>query len=431
MKHYFFSILSIILIFCYHNLDAHKAIVKLGCELLFEPHYVNLISGKRLGLITNHTAIDSGGKTTLSQLKKHRKACNYTIQALFTPEHGLHGDLAAGTPVADQVDDEGIPIYSLYGVQKRITARMVKDIDLLIYDIQDIGSRSYTYSTTLYYSMEEAAKLGIPVIVLDRPNPINGIVVDGPVLEDSWRSFVGYLSIPYCHGMTIGELARYFNGEYKIGCKLHVVPMQGWQRNMSFATTGLLWTPTSPNIPEATTPLYYPMTGILGELQMVSIGIGTTMPFKVVGAPWIDAELFAKKLNDQHFPGITFLPFHFRPNYGRYAQELCHGVILHVTDASKYLPVGTQYLLIGMLKNLYPSIFQELLAKTTEAHRAMFNKVNGTAEVDVLLHKPGPIIWALRALHQKQRDAFCQKRMKYLLTDYNKTWQSTDSCAKK
>ena len=198
---------------------------------------------------------------------------------------------------------------------------MLKGIDLLIYDIQDIGSRSYTFLSTLLYVMEEAAKQQIKVMVLDRPNPINGIVMDGPMLEEKWRSFLGYINVPYCHGMTIGELAQYFNGEYKIGCDLEVIPMKGWKRTMSFKDTHLPWVPTSPHVPEAETALVYPVTGILGELGIVNIGIGYTLPFKLIGAPWIQAEAFAEQLNQQQFPGVRFLPFYYRPFYGKFEGE--------------------------------------------------------------------------------------------------------------
>ena len=209
---------------------------------------------------------------------------------------------------------------------------MLKDVDILIYDIQDIGSRSYTYITTLFYVMEEAAKAQIPLIVLDRPNPINGLLVEGPMLNERWRSFIGYVNVPYCHGMTVGELALFFNAEYQIGCKLEVIQMQGWKRWMHFEDTGLAWVPTSPHIPEADTPLFYASTGIIGELGIVSIGIGYSLPFKVVGAPWIRAQEFATAMNAQRLPGVHFMPYHFKPFYGLYKEKQCQGVLIRITD---------------------------------------------------------------------------------------------------
>jgi len=266
-------------------------------------------------------------------------------------------------------------------------------------------------------AMEEAAKRSIPVIVLDRPNPINGLTIDGPMMEEKWRSFVGYINVPYCHGMTIGELAYFFNAEYKVGCKLTVIPMKGWKRSMSFADTGLTWMPTSPHIPEAETAFYYPTTGLLGELQMVSTGIGYTLPFKVIGAPWIDASLFAAKLNEQKYPGVYFLPFHYRPFFGRFELQNCQGVLIVVTDPKIYLPVTTQYLLIGILKSLYPQQFAKAL-KDSASRQEMFNKVNGTAEVYRIIKEEKYAAWQLRELHQSERIAFRLKRQKYLISTY-------------
>jgi len=289
------------LLCCGPLLDA--APVQVGLERIFSPEYASLLKNKRIGLITNHTAVDSQLQSSIELFKANSKGA-YTLAALFGPEHGIYGYGYAEEKIANGKDKDGIPIYSLHGKTRRPTEQMLQDIDLLVFDIQDIGSRSYTYISTMFYSMEEAAKLKIPMVVLDRPNPINGVVVDGPLLDENCRSFVSYISVPYCHGMTVGELAQFFNKEYKVGCNLTVVPMKGWQRSMSFHDTGLPWIPTSPHSPEADSALYYPATGILGELQMVNIGVGYTLPFKCVGAPWIDGEAFAEQLNAQNFPGV-------------------------------------------------------------------------------------------------------------------------------
>lgn len=394
-----------------------EAAVELGVELLFSPSYASALRGKQIGLITNHTAIDSHGQTTIELLKKNAKAYGYQLKALFAPEHGLMGLQYADETVKDMQDVNGIPIYSLHGVTRRPTAAMLKGLNLLIYDIQDLGSRSYTYSTTLFYVMEEAAKARIPVIVLDRPNPLGGLVVDGPMLEDKWRSFVGYVNVPYCHGLTIGEFADYFNSEYQVGCQLTVIPMKGWKRSMTFADTHLTWIPTSPHVPEAQTAFYYPTTGLLGELQLVNIGIGYTLPFKVMGAPWIDAEHLAQQLNGQQFPGVYFHPFHYRPFFGRFSGQTCQGVFIVITDPQAYLPVTTQYLLIGMLKSLYPEAFQKALQASIQ-RQEMFNKVNGTAEVYRILKEEKYITWKLRALHQKERAEYLLKRQMYLNPAY-------------
>lgn len=412
----FFSILIVIFGFLHLLLEGA---VQLGIDQVFSSPHQAVLRGKQIGLITNHTGIDSQGNSTIDLFKKNATSCEYTLKAFFAPEHGLTGLHCAGEAVAHASDGEGIPIYSLHGSTRRPTSAMLNGITLLVYDIQDLGSRSYTYSSTLFYVMEEAAKAHIPVLVLDRPNPL-GAIVDGPLLEKKWRSFVGYINVPYCHGLTIGELAQYFNGEYQVDCALTVVPLQGWQRQMTFEETGLTWVPTSPHIPEARTAFYYPTTGLLGELQIVNIGVGYTLPFKVVGAPWIDARQFAQQLNAQHFPGVHFYPFHYRPFFGRFAGQACQGVLIAITDPHIYLPVTTQYLLMGMLKTLYPSFFEKALVATSSQCQEMFNKVNGTAEVYRLLKEEKYFIWKLRSLHQQEREHYLLKRRPYLISAYSK-----------
>jgi len=392
--------------------------VTLGIDVLLDGEYHHLLEGKRIGLITNHTAINSDMESAINLLKRYAKTCDFTVTALFAPEHGIRGSSHAEKPIQDEVDSDGIPIYSLHGKRMRPTKEMLNRVDLLIYDIQDIGVRCYTYSTTLYLAMEEAAKHHIPVVVLDRPNPINGLTVDGPMVEDKWRSIIGYINVPFCHGMTIGELARFFNKEYNVGCQLTVIPMKGWRREMSFQDTGLTWIPTSPHIPEASTVFFYPATGMLGELQLLNIGVWYSLPFKIVGAPWIDAETFAKKLNAQNFPGVKFHPWHFRPYYGRYAHEECHGIMIIITDPAIYKPVSTQYLMLGMLKSLFPNKFREAI-KGAERRKVMFCRVNGTEEVYRLITEEQYVVWKLRTIHQKEREQFMTLRQKYLIPSYH------------
>jgi len=393
------------------------ASVSVGADQVFEGNYDNLFKGRRVGLITNHTAVNSEMRSTIDLFKTKAKEKGFTLTTLFGPEHGIHGACYAETGVDHQKDSDGIPIYSLHGKTRRPSKDMLKNVDILVYDIQDIGSRSYTYVSTLFYVMEVAAKNKIPVVVLDRPNPINGLVVDGPMLDAKWRSFVGYINVPYCHGMTVGELASFFNTEYRIGCKLQVVPMKGWQRSMTFHDTGLPWVPTSPNIPDIDTPCYYPATGILGELQIVNIGVGYTLPFKVVGAPWIHANTFAKHLNAQKFPGVRFYPFHYRPFFGRFSGEDCQGVLIDVYDTKTFKPVATQYLILGILKGLYPSRFRQAMAGVKDRIK-MFNKVNGTEEIYRILSEEKYVVWKLKAVHQKERDQFKERRKKYLIAGY-------------
>lgn len=407
----FFALLLVSFVF-----NSHTSIygeVLPGIDVLLEPENFKKLNGKKIALITNQTAITSRMRSTLDVLKA--KAGNsYQLVKLFAPEHGLKGEGWASDHIHDSVEDSGIPILSLHGKTRRPTADMLKGIDLIIFDIQDIGSRSYTYATTLFYVMEEAAKLKIAVMVLDRPNPINGNLIDGPMLDESLRSFVGYINVPYCHGMTIGELARFFNGEYKVNCALEVIPMKGWKREMSFKDTGLPWIPTSPNIPESDTPLYYPTTGILGELGLVSIGIGYTLPFKVLGAPWIKAEKLCHALRKQNLAGVTFRPYYFRPFSGKFANQNCEGVIIKITDPYTFKPVTTQYAMIDILKKLYPKAFQEALKGVSLSQKGMFAKVNGTDKIAELLWQKEGLASTFK-MQTPQRKKFNELRAKYLL----------------
>ncbi len=260
-----------ILLACFAHVHGR---VELGIDLFLEKHPEKLLEGKRVALVTNHTGVNKDLVPTVSLLKP-----KLNLVALFSPEHGPDGSGYAWEKVLDKTSPDQIPIYSLHGKTRYPTDEMLQGIDTIIYDIQDIGVRSYTYATTLFYIMETAAKKQIPVIVLDRPNPINGMIVDGCMLDEKWRSYIGYINVPYCHGMTVGELAKLFNVEYKIGCQLTVIPMRGWKRDMSYKDTGLDWIPTSPHIPEADTPLFYASTGLIGDIAKVSHGVGYTLPF--------------------------------------------------------------------------------------------------------------------------------------------------------
>jgi len=389
----------------------HCGEVKVGLDLFFTSENLKTINQKRIGIVTNHTGISSNLIPTIDLFKQH--AQNYKIEAIFSPEHGIHGAHYAGNKIND-INLNNIPVYSLHGITRRPTKEMLKNIDVIIYDIQAIGSRSYTYETTLFYVMEEAAKNNILVIILDRPNPINGITVDGPMLDEKWRSFLGYINVPYCHGMTIGELALYFNAEYKIDCNLKVIPMQGWTRNMSFKETNLPWVPTSPNIPEPDTPFYYPTTGILGAFNFISIGIGYTLPFKVIGAPWIDGMKLAKCLNDLNLPYVSFIPFHFKPFMDPYKNEECEGVKIIIRDPVNYRPVTTQYMILGILKSLYPEQTKKFLSMT-ETQKTLFCQLNGSEELLNILQTEKYTSWKCAQFQETERKEFLERRKKYLL----------------
>jgi uncharacterized protein YbbC (DUF1343 family) len=387
--------------------------VRLGVDVFFEEGRMDLLKKKKVALITNHTGLDSSLHTTLELLQSHAK--EYQVAALFCPEHGIRGSQLAGEEMDHESISGGIPVYSLYGSTRRPTEKMLQGIDLIIFDIQEIGCRSYTYATTLFYVMEESAKQGIEVVIFDRPNPLSGSWVDGPMLQEQWRSFLGYVNVPYCHGMTIGELAGYFNDQYEVKCRLTVVPMKGWKRGMTYEDTGLFWIPTSPHIPEADTPLYYASTGILGELDLVSIGIGYTLPFKVVGAPWIEKEKFADLLNRQNLPGVKFLPFSFRPFYGVYKNVDCDGVHILITDKKIYRPLSVQYALLGLLKSLYPKEIQKYFHDLGAEKKRQFCQVNGNAEILQMIEKEKYVVWKMIHFDQKERENFLEKRKRYLL----------------
>jgi uncharacterized protein YbbC (DUF1343 family) len=401
------------LLFICAHFQLHAANIQLGVDVFFNDGLVDELKGKRIGLVTNHTGVSSAMRSTIDLFLMN--APDIQLVAIFAPEHGLYGQAYAFEEVEEIQGPSGIPVYSLHGKTRRPTERMLQGIDVIVYDIQDIGCRSYTYTTTLCYVLEEAAKKKIPVIVLDRPNPINGLIVDGPMLQKNWRSYIGYVNVPYCHGMTIGELARFFNDKYQIGCTLKVVGMRGWKRSMTYADTGLTWIPTSPYIPESDTPQYYASTGLLGELSLVNIGIGYTLPFKVIGAPWIKARQLADNLNEQKLPGVFFLPFHYRPFYGAYKGKDCQGIMIAVTDNKCYRPVSTQYMILGVLKNLYP---KQILAKLNSlelSKKDLFCKANGNDEMLSLLLKEKYVAWKLILYQKEEREQFLQERKKYLL----------------
>lgn len=385
-------------------------VIDLGVDTFFKEGHDKRYRNNRIGLISNHTGVDKKLTPTIEVLRRE----GMQIVALFSPEHGWSGSGYAFENIKDGVVDR-LPVYSLHGKTRRPTAQMLRGIDLLIYDIQDIGARSYTYATTLFYVMEEAAKKNIPVLIFDRPNPINGLTVDGGMLEKKWRSFIGYVNVPYCHGMTIGELATFFNEEYAIHCDLKVIPMRGWKRAMTFKETGLTWIPTSPHIPEPDTPVFYLSTGIIGELDIVNIGVGYTLPFKVVGAPWIDADTFAAKLNSQNLPGVHFFPFHYRPFYGSMKNQECHGVLIRVTDSQRYRPLSVQYLLMGILKSLYPKKIKRCLEKADAGKKKLFNLANGNDEIYRLMLNERYATWKMIGYQKIKREQFKKARIKYLL----------------
>ncbi len=323
-----------------------------GIDVLRRQGFAQL-TGKHVGLITNHTGLAADGTSTIDLLFKSG-ICK--LVGLFSPEHGIRGVMDQG--VVSTVDDAtGLPIYSLYGDTLRPRAEMLRGIDALVYDIQDVGARFYTYSTTMAYCLEEAARAKIPFYVLDRPNPIGGLSVEGPMLDADKTSFVGYMPLPVRHGMTLGELARYFNVEKKIGAELHVIEMEGWRRSFYFDDTGQLWVNPSPNMRSLLEAIFYPGVCLL-EATNVSVGRGTDTPFEVIGAPWIEPRRLAAELKSAHLPGVEFVPVFFTPTASTNRGQRCGGLNLMLTDRDKFQSVLTGLTLISALNKLYPNQFE-------------------------------------------------------------------------
>ena len=323
-----------------------------GIDALRERNFAPL-AGKRVGLITNHTGLAADGVSTIDLLFQ-TDVCKLT--ALFSPEHGIRG--TADEKVNSSVDKAtGLPVYSLYGETRRPTPEMLRGIDVLVFDIQDIGARFYTYITTMAYAMEAAAQADMPFYVLDRPNPIGGLKIEGPMLDADKTSFTGYMPMPVRHGMTAGELARYFNAENRIGAKLEVIAMKGWRRSHMFWDTGQVWVNPSPNMRSLTAAIMYPGVCLL-ERTNVSIGRGTDKPFETVGAPWIQPDRFAGLLREAGLPGVEFVPLYFTPDSSTHKNVRCGGVNLVITDPGKLNSVSLGLTLISVLRKLYPVKFE-------------------------------------------------------------------------
>ena len=326
-----------------------------GIDVLRADGFARL-KGKRIGLLTNHTGRARDGATTIDLLHDASSPSGHTLVALFSPEHGIRGALDSSVPSSTD-EKTGLRIHSLYGDTRRPTDAMLQGIDTLVIDLQDVGARFYTYATTMAYVMEEAAKRQIAVIVLDRPNPIDGIHIEGPLLESAGASFTGYFPMPIRHGMTLGELARLFNGENRIGADLAVVAMKNWRRDEWFDDTGLPWINPSPNMRNLLQATLYPGVGAI-EGTNLSVGRGTDAPFEQLGAPWIDGVHLAGTLNARRISGVRFYPVSFRPTSSKYAKEECHGIFMIVTDRLALRPVRLAVEIAAALQNAYGRTFE-------------------------------------------------------------------------
>jgi uncharacterized protein YbbC (DUF1343 family) len=366
------------------------------------------LRGKRIGLITNPTGVNRRGESTIDVL---RRAPEARLVALFGPEHGLDGTAKAGDHVADQTDPRtGLPVHSLYGKTRKPTPAMLKGLDALVYDLQDVGCRSYTFISTMGLAMEAAAEAGIQFIVLDRPNPVGGIRVEGPLLDPRFRSFVGQYDIPYVYGMTCGELARMIHGERWMARQgnLTIVPMAHWKRSMTWRDTGLRWVPTSPNIPHAETAFHYASTGVLGEIGNVGIGGRLGMPFACITAPWLNAQQLADQFNSYRLHGVQFVPF--STNTATLPQN---GVRIVYTDPARAPLMAVNFYALDAIKAVSG---RDIFAERVKARKdfSMFDKVMGGdgARTSLAAGQSGA---SLVQSWKPQEEAFRQRRQKYLM----------------
>lgn len=328
--------------------------MKTGLDILFESQK-SILAGKRIGLLANPSAIDSSHRFILNLFLREP---SWRVTTLFGPEHGLRSEMQDQEWCDGFKDPEtGLPVYSLYGERLKPEPEMLRDVDVVVYDIQDVGSRYYTFIYTLAYMMEACGDAGITVVVLDRPNPINGTDLEGPMLEPGYESFVGRFSLPTRHGMTTGELAMFFRDGCGIRCNLEVVKMEGWKRREFHDQTKLPWVLPSPNMPTVDTALVYPGQCLL-EGTNVSEGRGTARPFEIFGAPWIHPDPFCKHMESYALPGAVFRPLYFRPTFNKFAREVCGGAQIHVTNRRKFLPVQTTLCILHALRVLHHGDFK-------------------------------------------------------------------------
>lgn len=390
--------------------------VKPGVETLRDGGFAQL-KGKKVGLITNPSGVDNNLKSTIDILSE---AEGVELVALYSPEHGVRGDIYAGAKVDTYVDKKtGVKVYSLYGKNKKPSKEMLKDVDVLIYDIQDNGCRSFTFISTMGLCMEACAENGKEFMVLDRPNPLSGLKVEGCLVEEGFFSMVSQFSIPYMYGLTPGELALMLNdGMLKDGKKVNltVVPMTGWHRYMTFDQTGMPWILPSPHQPYPQSAVYYPATGIIGELYNISIGVGYTMPFQLICASWIEADKFCDRLNALNLKGVVFRPIHIKPFYSQSKGENIQGVQLYITDVLDAELTMIQFHAMEILAEMYPDkrLLDENGQGTLGNRWRMFDLVCGTNKIRLEFSKNYKVA-DIKDYWDKDVEAFKEKSKKYHL----------------
>ena len=390
--------------------------VKTGVEVLRDGGFKEL-QGKRVGLVTNPSGVDRNLKSTVDILNE---AEGVKLVALYGPEHGVRGNAHAGDAVGDAVDAKtGVKTYSLYGKTHKPSPEMLKDIDVLVYDIQDIGCRSYTFYATMGMCMEACAENGKEFMVLDRPNAVSGTKVEGNLVEKGFFSMVSKYAIPYVYGLTPGELALYLNEEGVIAkkAKLTVIPMQGWKRNMTYAETGLPWVAPSPQIPTPDHAAFYAMSGVIGELYAFNTGIGYTLPFQCFATPYLDADKLADAMNALNLPGFRFRPINFKPFFKvgpetADAMKEMHGVQVYITDLDKANLTLCQFYFLQVLHELRPEA--KIFDANAKRGYGMFDKVMGTDQIRVLFSKRYKVA-DIEAYFNKDAEAFKAKSSKYYL----------------
>lgn len=405
---WFMKLLCCILFYIFPT--ACFAQVYVGLDRVFqEEEFSAWLQGKKIALISHSAAIDLQGKNSLQVFLEHRHVC--TIRALCTLEHGFYGAAPAETLNIDP-DVQGVQSISLYRA-KHLPEFIVQECDALVYDIQDIGVRSYTFVSALLFLVKAAEEHRMPLIILDRPNPLGGELVDGPLpVGERYAP-----EIPYCYGLTPGELAKFFQSKYAPQAQLYIVPMRGWVRSMQFDQTGRVWMPTSPQIPNAETAFFYATTGIIGALSIANIGVGYTLPFKVIGAPWMDGAAMIRELAKAKIQGIRFYPFSYEPFFGKYKLELCSGCLFSISDARVFYPVEMQCVLLGALKHLYPREYAQALQNFAKIPQRRTNLIHciGSEEFITICEREAYIVWPLRQLCVEGRKKFQAERKPFLI----------------
>lgn len=383
--------------------------VKLGIDVLLESRR-ELLRGRPVGVVTNHTGLTWDLRHTIDAFAE---ADDIDLVALYGPEHGARGDAEDAQPVDSAVDPHtGLPVHSLYGAQTKPTAKMLEGVDVLVFNIQDVGARFYTFSSTMALCMQAAAEHDIAMVVLDRPNPITGTKVEGNILDPDFSSFVGLYPIPVRHGLTLGEMARMINEEFEVGCDLTVVAMEGWQRSMWFDQTGLSYVITSPGSPTLDTDTVY--TGsCLFEGTNLSLGRGTTRPFELIGAPWMDGHAWAQKLNALDYPGVLFRAAFFTPWSWDFAAQACSGVQIHVLDRGIFEPVKVGLAMIEVIRLMYPERFEWRCSQEARIPY-WFDQLMGTDKVRKQM-EAGTSIRAITAGWQPDLETYRTMRSRYLL----------------